>query len=264
MDMATRATSKYRHYAALYDMVLTSLPPDPTVLEVGIANGGSLETWRRLLGPGARIIGVDLNERALALRDEGFEVHLLDTGDPASWAELRERYAGTVDLLVDDGGHTNRQQIAAVVHGIDLVRDGGWIVVEDVHASYMREFGNPSPYSAARFFNDLTADLHRAHPRSSVSPKRPVLAGSIDYVVSSTSWVGLRVGRWDPATRDEVTCGEDARLMDYDHRWDANRSMALVDRLPGPAARLARRAAAAVVGGSEGRRLFRKDSRRSL
>src|SRR4051812_34493018 len=168
MSQAHRVTSKYRHYGPMYDLVLETLPPAPTVLEIGIANGGSLETWRSLLGPDARIIGVDLNPKATRLREDGFEIHVLDTSDPASWETLRRDLTGAVDLLVDDGGHTNRQQVAAIVEGLDLVRDGGWIVVEDLHASFMAEFGNPNPYSASRFLDELTDDLHRCHPRSDV------------------------------------------------------------------------------------------------
>lgn len=259
MRQSRRYTSKYRHYAALYDLVVDTLPPCPTVVEVGIANGGSLQTWRTLLGPEARIVGIDLNDRALMLREEGFEVHILDTGTESAWEELRRLFHGSVDLLVDDGGHTNLQQISTVVHGVDLVRGGGWIVLEDVHASFMRELGNPSPFSAARFVNGLTSDLHRSHPRSSVAPARPKLAHAIDYVVSSTSWVGLRIAHWEPDTRDEVTAGEDTSLMDYDHRWDSSRAMTMVERMPPVMARLARRGVIRVRGAIEARRLFWRD-----
>ncbi|MCU1358517.1 MAG: hypothetical protein JWM89_3935 [Acidimicrobiales bacterium] len=264
MQRATRVTTKYEHYGPLYDLVLATLPEAPTVLEIGIANGGSLQTWREVLGPDARIIGVDLNERAIAMRDEGFEVYILDTGDPASWEVLRRDLAGTVDLLVDDGGHTNRQQVEAVVHGIDLVRDGGWIVIEDLHASFMREFGNPSPFSAVRYLNELASDLHRAHPRSSVPPKHPNLARSIEYLVSSTSWTALRVGHWNAASRDEFTAGTDATLMDYDHRWDSSSTTRKIGALlPGPVKARARDVALRLTQAVEMRSLFRADARSS-
>jgi len=220
MAQSRRYTAKYRHYAELYDLLLASLPPNPTVLEIGIANGGGLHTWRTLLGDHARIIGVDLNPNSVAMRDEGFEVYVLDTGDPGAWTTLREQVGRSVDLLVDDGGHTNRQQILAVLEGISLVQDGGWLVVEDLHASFMREFGNPSPHSAASFLNRLAADLHRLHPRSESHPRTPALARSVEYMISATSWTAIRVNRSPPST-DELTAGDDQSLMDYDHRWDA-------------------------------------------
>jgi Methyltransferase domain len=259
-ERSTRFTAKYAHYAELYDLVLASLPPSPTVLEIGIANGGSLQTWRELLGPTARIIGVDLNERATILRDEGFEVVIADTGESSTWDRLRDDLAGAVDLLVDDGGHTNRQQIMAATRGVELVKDGGWIVIEDMHASFMREFGNPSPFSAARFFADLACDLHRAHPRSSVKPKHPQLASTIQYTVTATSWTALRIGRWTPASRQEMSAGDDTSLMDYDHRWDSSRVRRLVERLPRGATLLGRSQAARLVGMITGRSVFKRDA----
>src|SRR5438477_543849 len=91
MGRSVRFTAKYRNYTALYDTAVATLPPEPTIVEIGIANGGSLQTWRTLFGKRARIIGVDLNERARSLEAEGFEIYILDSGDDASWARLRER-----------------------------------------------------------------------------------------------------------------------------------------------------------------------------
>lgn len=261
MARSRRVTTKYRNYGPLYDLVLADLPADPTVLEVGIANGGSLETWRSLFGPGARIAGVDLNQHTTVLREEGFEVHILDTGRPESWAELARTYGRSVDLLVDDGGHTNRQQVEAIVHGIDLVKDGGWIVIEDLHASFMKEFGNPGRYSAVNFLDELMDDLHRVHDRSSVPPKHPNLARSIEYVISSTSWAGLKVNRWDPSSRDELTAGTEAGMMDYDHRWDDSSSTArkVAAALPKPVADAAKDAYLKVQQTAEMRALFTSD-----
>jgi hypothetical protein len=258
MSRATRFTAKYRNYTSLYDTVLASLPPDPTVLEIGIANGGSLQTWRTLLGPGARIIGIDLNENARALEKEGFEIHILDSADEKTWAHLRERLAGAVDLLVDDGGHTNQQQISTLLHGVPLVRDGGWLVIEDLHASFMAEFGNPSPYSTARFLNELAADLHRLHPRSEAAAKHPNLAASVEYMITGTSWAGMRIKRRQASWSEEVTGGHDTSLMDYDHRWDSS----LGRRLPARLKPLFENRYSRLLTALLSRRLFARDSDR--
>jgi len=259
MAQSKRFTAKYAQYAPLYDHVIASLPAAPTVLEIGIANGGSLETWRRLLGPDARIIGVDLNERCRSLEAEGFEIFILDTGNPEAWDALWDALGQTVDLLVDDGGHTNRQQISAVVHGIDLVRDGGWLVIEDMHASFIHEFGNPSRFSTARFLDELSDDLHRIHPRSEAAARHPALARAIEYSITATSWVGLRVNRHG-AGHEEITAGEDRSMMDYDHRWDSSFGGALVGRLPAPLLRLVRNRLTRRIDAVSDRRLFRRDA----
>lgn len=260
MAASVRLTAKYKHYGPLYDSVIATLPPAPTVIEIGVANGGSLQTWRALLGEDARIIGIDLNPRAVALEEEGFEILILDTGDKATWAELRSRFRQGVDLLVDDGGHTNRQQISTILNGVDLVRDGGWVVVEDLHASFMRHFGNPHPYSAARFLNDLQSDLHRLHARSDVPPKHPRLAAHVEYMVSATSWVGLRISR-RPADADaEITGGSDRTLMDYDHRWDSSFGRRIQRWVPANVMRLGRNRYWRFVSSFASRRLFKQDA----
>ena len=43
---------------------------------------------------------------------------------------------GTFDLIVDDGGHTMKQQITSLVHLIGKVRSGCSYVIEDLQTSY--------------------------------------------------------------------------------------------------------------------------------
>lgn len=256
MSRSRRCTGKYDHYSKMYDIVLESLPSAPTVLEIGIANGGSLQTWRTLLGPDARIIGVDLNRHAKKMEEEGFEVLILDAGLIESWEELQRRFFRTIDLLVDDGGHTNRQQILALTQGTSLIKDNGWLVLEDLHASFMKEFGNPSPGSTARFLNRLSSDLHRLHPRSEARPRNGTLASSIDYMLLATSWAGLRIHH-DMAAAVELKAGEDASLMDYDHRWDSSSTGIVARVLSQRAARLmSSRPARRVVALCDWRRFF--------
>jgi hypothetical protein len=126
----------------------------------------------------------------------------------------------------------------------------------------MREFGNPSPYSAVRFLNELIADLHRSHPRSSVPPKHPNLAHSVSYIVTSTSWTALRVGKWQTKSRDEISAGTDDSLMDYDHRWDSSPRVRRIARLlPRPVAKRLRNAVLRVTQSNDVRALYRRDSK---
>ena len=49
-----------------------------------------------------------------------------------------------IDILLDDGGHTNR------ANNNENIKDG-LLIIEDTHASYMKEFGNPSDSSQVNF-----------------------------------------------------------------------------------------------------------------
>jgi hypothetical protein len=54
---------------------------------------------------------------------------------------------GDVDVVLDDGGHTNEQQIITAHNCIPHIKNGGRLIVEDTRTSYLQSFWNPSRYS---------------------------------------------------------------------------------------------------------------------
>lgn len=142
---------KHESYFRTYTTLFEKFRGKPiTFLEIGVLNGGSLFMWRQYFGEQARIIGVEMNPEAVRWREAGFEIHIGSQADPAFWRSLFEQI-GPVDIILDDGGHTNRQQIITVANCLEHVKDGGLLVVEDVHTSYTPKFGNPSRYSFVNF-----------------------------------------------------------------------------------------------------------------
>ncbi len=127
-------------------------------MEIGILHGGSLFMWREFLGPKARIIGIDLNANAIKWRDHGFEIYIGSQSDPDFWEHLKT-VVQDLDVILDDGGHTNEQQMCSVIFGSSLVKDGGLLVIEDTHASFWANFGNPSKYSFSNFAHRVSDDL---------------------------------------------------------------------------------------------------------
>lgn len=133
----------YKHstYFDVYDKVFAPyVGKEITFIEIGVLGGGSLFMWREFFGPQARIIGVELNPEAKRWEKEGFEIFIGSQSDPSFWKELTEK-VGTVDLVLDDGGHTYEQQIITTECLLPHIRDGGLLVVEDTHTSYMDGFG---------------------------------------------------------------------------------------------------------------------------
>lgn len=138
---------KHSAYFQVYEELLSKYRNKPiTFVEVGVLNGGSLFMWRHFFGSEARIIGVDFNPLAKRWEKDGFEIHIGSQSDPNFWNQFFNS-VGMVDVLLDDGGHTNEQQIVTTYESIPFIKDGGLLVVEDVHASYFKDFGNPSKYS---------------------------------------------------------------------------------------------------------------------
>lgn len=184
---------KHTSYFQVYDELLARWRGRTfTFVEIGVLNGGSLFMWRDYFGPQARIIGVDFNPGARRWESEGFEIHIGDQSDPAFW----ERFfaaVGAVDVILDDGGHTNEQQIVTTLRGVPQVRDGGMLIVEDTHASYMKALGNPSPYSFMNYAKRLVDGVNGRFPGLDI-PAHP-LAGAVYSIGFYESIVCFHVDR---------------------------------------------------------------------
>lgn len=167
-----RAIFKWRHYLPVYDQVLTPYVGRPlTLVEIGVANGGSIDLWREFLGKQIRIIGVDNNPECLELEAPGVEIMIGSQADPDFLAQVAER-AGPIDIVIDDGSHICSHQITAMGALFPHVRDGGLYVCEDLHTSYWREFegGLKTPGSFIEFTKDL---IDRVHHRWNGIPLPP-------------------------------------------------------------------------------------------
>jgi len=154
---------KHSNYFQIYDELLLKFVGLPiTFLEIGILDGGSLFMWRDFLGDNARIIGVDLNPEAAKWRGHGFEIYIGNQSNPDFWKDLYEEI-GKIDILLDDGGHRNDQQITTVCCSLENIRDGGMIIVEDTQTSFMK-FESFKNYS---FVNLLIGKIALLYARSS-------------------------------------------------------------------------------------------------
>ena len=148
--------------------------------------------WRDYFGEAARIIGIDLSIEARKLEDYGFEIFIGDQANPEFWTDFFQT-VGMVDVVLDDGGHTNLQQITTLNSTIPNIRDGGLLIVEDTVSSYMQDFGNPSSKSFISKTKLLIDQLHSdSHLLSSKEKGLGKLVWSISYF---NSIVAFRVDR---------------------------------------------------------------------
>ncbi len=179
-DTLSHSSIKLSSYFAVYDRLLASYRGKPvTVVEIGVKDGGGLELWRKYFGDEARIIGVDLTRVAAEMRAEGFEIYIGDQGDPKFWQRFFEE-VGQIDVLLDDGGHTNKQQITTVECALPFIRDGGLILTEDTETSYNEYYGNPSRYSFVSYCKMLADRRRHADTIFSISFFTSMAAFHID------------------------------------------------------------------------------------
>lgn len=152
-----RLMSKWTHYFDVYHRHFARYRgAECTVVEIGIYHGGSLEMWREYFGPRARIIGVDIEERARALAAPGTEIMIGDQEDPRFLQQIAEK-AGSIDVLIDDGGHHMQQQINTLLHLYPRIAANGVYLCEDLHTSYWEEYGGG--YRRAQSFIEFSKHL---------------------------------------------------------------------------------------------------------
>lgn len=127
---------KWVHYFDVYAQVLAPyVGTDVRVLEIGVFHGGGLDQLRALLGEAAVLVGADVDPASRAACEGRFEVAIGDQSDPEFLAHVAREY-GPFDVIIDDGGHSMRQQITSIEHLFPTLNDGGLYLVEDTHTSY--------------------------------------------------------------------------------------------------------------------------------
>jgi hypothetical protein len=136
-----RLIHKWHHYFDIYHNHFNRFRGQPvTILEIGIYHGGSLKMWEDYFGPRARIYGVDIDPRCKTLEEGQSKIIIGDQGDRGFLKKLRAE-VGTVDILIDDGGHTMKQQIHTFEELYPCVAENGVYLVEDLHTSYWKRYG---------------------------------------------------------------------------------------------------------------------------
>lgn len=131
---------KWHHYFKIYNRHFKRfIGRNPTILEIGIYKGGSLEMWNYYFDGKCQIYGIDIDKNCLnipnVLEVDNINVTLGDQSNRDFWKEyLKDK--PKFDIVIEDGGHTMSQQIVTYEELIDHVSDNGVYLCEDLHTSY--------------------------------------------------------------------------------------------------------------------------------
>lgn len=135
-----RVIHKWTHYFPAYERHFGKFVNQPmNMLEIGVAEGGSLQMWKRYFGPGANIVGIDINPRR-TFEEGQITVEIGDQGDPDFLAGLTERH-GPFDVILDDGSHRMEHMAASFKHLYSAMAPAGVYAVEDLHTCYWEDYG---------------------------------------------------------------------------------------------------------------------------
>ncbi|CAD7942892.1 unnamed protein product [Amoebophrya sp. A120] len=101
---------------------------------MGYGPGASAQLWQKLGWKDVHFMEVD---RSCAenwkekIAKEGYQVHIGDQQESAALEEVKANLDFEVEVVVDDGGHWNKQILTSFYTLWPIVRNGGFYFVED-------------------------------------------------------------------------------------------------------------------------------------
>jgi hypothetical protein len=133
------SSDKWDPYFDVYETYFAKfIGKAPTLVEVGVQGGGSIEMWRKYLGADAKIVGIDIDPNVLNHQPhyEGDTTVLVgDQASPEFWDNFLKDVP-EIDIFIDDGGHSMEQQKVTFEKVFPHITPGGVFICEDTHSSY--------------------------------------------------------------------------------------------------------------------------------
>ncbi|MBI1981326.1 MAG: class I SAM-dependent methyltransferase [Methylocystis sp.] len=167
-----RSVFKWKHYFPAYERHFGRfVNTDVVFFEIGCGNGGSLQMWKRFLGPHARIVGVDIRAECGKFAEDQIEIRIGDQSDQAFLRALCAEF-GAPDVVLDDGSHMMSHVHATFATLYPLMPRNGVYMVEDLHTAYWEEFegGLKRKESFVETCKDLIDALNAEHARGAIEP----------------------------------------------------------------------------------------------
>jgi len=189
------------HYAKLFDGVREDVTK---VLEIGVETGRSHRMWLEYF-PNATIYGFDIFKSGVE------EFHRLQKGNPnldrsvmfegnqESVDDLENflsLHGNDFDIIIDDGGHTMRQQQISLGVLFDAVKSGGHYIIEDLHTC-SGEWPTLYGYQTINDGDTLTTDLLNSiiNKDNSVRETNYLTKDLLDYIRDNTKSCRIEIGK---------------------------------------------------------------------
>lgn len=132
---------KWVHYFDVYHSHFRRfVGTECVILEIGVSMGGSLQMWKEYFGSKAKIYGIDIQQACKGFEEKNIEIFIGSQSDRDFLKKVKEEIP-PIDILIDDGGHTMKQQITTFEELYGHIKGEGIYICEDLHTSYWEEFG---------------------------------------------------------------------------------------------------------------------------
>ena len=162
-----KLSDKWDLYLETYEQLLSKYrDKNINILEIGVQNGGSLETWSTYFNKAENIIGCDIDTNCanLQFHDQRIKVVVGDA-TTAETGQNIDKLAESFDLIIEDGSHSSRDIITTFAEFFPRLRPGGLYIAEDLHCCYWEEWGGglSFPYSGIEYFKALCDCINANH-----------------------------------------------------------------------------------------------------
>jgi hypothetical protein len=157
----------------IYEQHLSRFRNRPALLwEIGVGEGGSLQLWKRYLGPSVQLVGLDILDK-LSIGEDQIAVRVGDQSDTTFLQSVISEF-GRPDAVIDDGSHVMEDVVSTFRYLYPHIAPGGVYTVEDILTSYWVEYrgGLRKPESFIEVATDHSDDLNADHDVGSPSAHR--------------------------------------------------------------------------------------------
>lgn len=162
-----RVIHKWTHFFPAYERHLSRYVNRPALMvEIGCGAGGSLQMWKRFLGPYAQIVGIDIRPDCSAFEEPQVAVRIGHQADESFLGRLLEEF-GAPDIVIDDGTHVMQHLLGSFRFLYPRMDRSGVYIAEDLHTCYWPEFGGGLRREGTfievckALIDELNADLSR-------------------------------------------------------------------------------------------------------
>ena len=165
-----RPIHKWTHYFPIYERHFSRfVNRTTTFIEIGVSKGGSLQLWKRYLGPFAQVVGIDINPACKAVEEDQIAVRIGDQADTAFLQQIIDEF-GPPDIVLDDGSHMMSHVSTSFGFFYPRMCKNGVYMIEDLHTAYWEEFegGLHCPGSFVELSKSLIDELNANHSRGAV------------------------------------------------------------------------------------------------
>jgi len=154
-----KISDKWSSYLDTYDeLFLKFKNKEINLLEIGVQNGGSLETWASYFKNANFVVGCDIDPKCkqLTYNDPRIKLIVNNINNKETYQVISNN-CNSLDIIIDDGSHISTDILESFVTYFPLLNPGGVYVIEDTHTLYWKEWNDEinMKFNAYIFFKKI-------------------------------------------------------------------------------------------------------------